>query len=291
LTQSGASTDAVSSEDSEQQSARRPLLAFVLTLLVTGLGQIYNRDFRRAFMFLGSIYIAIVLAALACQPILLILVPATKMVSLLDAPIRARQVNNSGKAKSNRWFIYALYLLGTTALVWIVGRPIHAYKIPSGAMEPTLLIGDHIEANRLAYFGRDVQRGDVVVFKYPEDPTKDFIKRVVAIPGDTVEVKQGQLYLNGARIDAPYARFEVPQGERSNSPRDSLDPTRIQPGQYFMMGDNRDRSYDSRFWGTASRDAIEGRAMFIYWSCGGEDASWLRCFYDVRWSRLFHVVR
>jgi signal peptidase I len=194
---------------------------------------------------------------------------------------------------------------------------VQAYKIPSGSMETTLLIGDHIIVNKLIFglrmpdsiFGltpwagripygkylftiEPVHRGDVVVFVYPEDPTKDFIKRVVAIPGDTIEVKEGQLYLNGARIDAPYARFEVPTGERSNSPRDSLEATRIQQGQYFMMGDNRDRSYDSRFWGTASRDAIEGRAMFIYWSCGGgEDASWIRCFYDVRWSRLFHVVR
>jgi signal peptidase I len=194
---------------------------------------------------------------------------------------------------------------------------VQAYKIPSGSMETTLLIGDHIIVNKLIFglrmpdslFGltpwadkipygkylfqfEQVHRGDVVVFVYPEDPTKDFIKRVVAIPGDTVEVKEGQLYLNGARVDAPYARFDVPSGERSNSPRDSVAATPIPPGQYFMMGDNRDRSYDSRFWGTASRDAIEGRAMFIYWSCGGgEDASWLRCFYDVRWSRLFHVVR
>jgi signal peptidase I len=194
---------------------------------------------------------------------------------------------------------------------------VQAYKIPSGSMERTLLIGDHIIVNKLIYglrmpdsiFGltpfadeipygkylfqfEPVHRGDVVVFVYPEDPTKDFIKRVVAVPGDTVSVKQGDLYLNGARVDAPYTRYEIPPGDRSTSPRDTLEPTVIQPGQYFMMGDNRDRSYDSRFWGPASRDAIEGRAMFIYWSCGGgEDASWLRCFYDVRWSRLFHIVR
>lgn len=194
---------------------------------------------------------------------------------------------------------------------------VQAYKIPSGSMETTLLIGDHIIVNKLIFglrvpdsiFGltpladkipygkylfefEQVHRGDVVVFVYPEDQTKDFIKRVVAIPGDTVEVKEGQLYLNGAAVDAPYARYEVLPGERSTSPRDSLELTRIQPGQYFMMGDNRDRSYDSRFWGPASRDAIEGRAMFIYWSCGGgEDAPWIRCFYDVRWSRLFHLIR
>lgn len=194
---------------------------------------------------------------------------------------------------------------------------VQAYKIPSGSMETTLLIGDHIIVNKLIYglrmpdsiFGltpfadqipygkyiyafEPVHRGDVVVFVYPEDPTKDFIKRVVALPGDTVEIRQGMLYLNGSKVDASYTRFEVPPGERATSPRDSLEQLKLQPGQYFMMGDNRDRSYDSRFWGPATRDAIEGRAMFIYWSCGGgEDAPWIRCFYDVRWSRLFHVIR
>jgi signal peptidase I len=194
---------------------------------------------------------------------------------------------------------------------------IQAYKIPSGSMENTLLIGDHIIVNKMIYglrmpdsvFGwtpfadeipygkylfdfEQVHRGDVVVFVYPEDPTKDFIKRVVGIPGDTVAIRQGMLYLNGSEVDAPYTRFEVPPSDRSTSPRDSLEPLKLQPGQYFMMGDNRDRSYDSRFWGPATRDAIEGRAMFIYWSCrGGEDAPWYQCFYDVRWSRLFHIVR
>jgi signal peptidase I len=195
---------------------------------------------------------------------------------------------------------------------------LQAYKIPSGSMETTLLIGDHIIVNKLVYglrmpdsifgwtpladeipYGRylfrleQVHRGDIVVFVYPEDPTKDFIKRVVAIPGDIVEVREGRLYLNGKMPQAPPGtHYEVPPDQRDNSPRDSLEPTKIQPGHYFMMGDNRDRSYDSRFWGPITRDAIEGRALFIYWSCaGGEESSALECVYNVRWSRLFHLVR
>lgn len=195
---------------------------------------------------------------------------------------------------------------------------IQAYKIPSGSMERTLLIGDHIIVNKLAYglrmpdsiFGltplagsipygqylfklEPVRRGDVVVFVYPEDPTKDFIKRVVGIPGDTVEVKQGQLYLNGKLAPTPPGtHYEVPPGERGSSPRDSLEPTKVLPGHYFMMGDNRDRSYDSRFWGQVTRNAIEGHADFIYWSCaGGEDSWWFQCLYDVRWSRFLNVIR
>jgi signal peptidase I len=192
---------------------------------------------------------------------------------------------------------------------------IQAYKIPSGSMEPTLLIGDHIIVNKLDYgfrlpdslFGltpfsaeipygkylfpiEPVRRGDVVVFVFPEDRTKDFIKRVVAIPGDTVEVRAGILYLNGQRVPDPHAHFEKLPNERvSSSQADYMSPMKLTANQYFMMGDNRDHSYDSRFWGPITRDAIEGRAMFIYWSCADE-LSPLSCFYDVRWYRIFKLV-
>lgn len=193
---------------------------------------------------------------------------------------------------------------------------IQAYKIPSGSMEPTLLIGDHIIVNKLKYgirfpdslfgltpfanelpygkyifqFGA-VHRGDIVVFVFPQDPSKDFIKRVIAIAGDTVEVRGGVLYLNGARAADVHAHFEIPADARvRSSERDYFGPFKVPPGDYFMMGDNRDRSYDSRFWGPVTGDAVEGHALFIYWSCG-DDSSPLTCLYDVRWSRLFHVVR
>jgi signal peptidase I len=207
---------------------------------------------------------------------------------------------------------------GVALILAIVLRTffIQAYKIPSGSMEPTLLIGDHIIVNKLDYgfrlpdsfFGltlfsnevpygkylfpiEPVRRGDVVVFVFPEDQTKDFIKRVVAIPGDTVEVRAGRLYLNGAPVPDPHAHFEKSLAERmAGSQADYMPPLKLGPSQYFMMGDNRDHSYDSRFWGPITRDAIEGRAMFIYWSCADE-LSALSCFYDVRWSRIFSLVR
>ena len=193
---------------------------------------------------------------------------------------------------------------------------VQAYKIPSGSMESTLLIGDHIIVNKLAYglrmpdsifgltplasaipYGKylftsgQVHRGDIVVFVFPEDPTKDFIKRVVGIPGDTIEVKAGVLYLNGQRAPDSYTHFEVPADERSErNQRDYASPLTVPPDHYFMMGDNRDRSYDSRFWGPVNRDGIEGHAMFIYWSCAN-DSSALSCLYDVRWPRLSRPVR
>lgn len=193
---------------------------------------------------------------------------------------------------------------------------IQAYKIPSGSMEPTLLVGDHIIVNKLIFgfrmpdsiFGvtpfadeipygkyifqlERVHRGDIVVFVFPEDQSKDFIKRVIGVPGDIIEVKAGMLYVNGERAADPHAHFEIPPGQRvDSSERDFFGPLKVPPDHYFMMGDNRDRSYDSRFWGPVTRDAMEGRAMFIYWSCA-DDSSPLSCLYRVRWSRLFHPVR
>jgi signal peptidase I len=207
---------------------------------------------------------------------------------------------------------------GVALILAIVLRTffIQAYKIPSGSMERTLLIGDHIIVNKLDYgfrlpdslFGltpfsseipygkylfsiEPVHRGDVVVFVFPEDQTKDFIKRVVGIPGDTIEVKSGLLYLNGVRAPDPHAQFDKSAAERQpGSQADFMPLLKLGPDQYFMMGDNRDHSYDSRFWGPITRDAIEGRAMFIYWSCADENSA-LSCFYDVRWSRIFKLVR
>jgi signal peptidase I len=206
---------------------------------------------------------------------------------------------------------------GVALLLAIVLRTffIQAYKIPSGSMEPTLLVGDHIIVNKLDYgfrlpdsifgltpladtipYGKyvfqiaSVHRGDVVVFVFPEDRSKDFIKRVIGLPGDIVEVKAATVYLNGQRVADPHAHFDKSLSERmTSSQADYMGARKLGPDEYFMMGDNRDHSYDSRFWGPISRDAIEGRAMFIYWSCADNDSA-LSCFYDVRWSRIFNLV-
>jgi signal peptidase I len=187
---------------------------------------------------------------------------------------------------------------------------IQAYKIPSGSMEPTLLVGDHILVNKIVFGLRmpdsilglqipgppygsylfhfePVHRGDVVVFVFPPDRTKDFIKRVVGVAGDTVQVKDGQVILNGVKIPDPHAHFEVSAQERSAvSPRDNFGPVTVPPGKLFMMGDNRDRSYDSRFWGFVDLNDVEGRAMMIYWSWDSDGLGFL----PIRWSRFGQIV-
>ncbi len=187
---------------------------------------------------------------------------------------------------------------------------IQAYKIPSGSMEPTLLIGDHILVNKLIYglrmpdsilglqipglpYGQyllhfePVHHGDVVVFVFPPDRTKDFIKRVIGLPGDTIQIKNGHPWLNGKPMDDPHGHFEVPDQERSPvSPRDSFGPVQVPAGKIFAMGDNRDRSYDSRFWGFVDENDVEGRAFVIYWSWDSDHYGLL----PVRWSRIGMLV-
>lgn len=170
---------------------------------------------------------------------------------------------------------------------------VQAFKIPSGSMMDTLQIGDHILVNKFLYGTkipftdinilpiREPQRLDIIVFKYPEDESKDFIKRVIGEPGDVVEVRKKKLYVNGTPLYETYTiqrDLEIhPPG--IGSPRDHFGPFTVPPGSYFVMGDNRDQSLDSRFWGTVKFEKIKGKAFLIYWSWDGVK-SW------VRWDRI-----
>jgi signal peptidase I len=164
---------------------------------------------------------------------------------------------------------------------------VQAFKFPSGSMLPTLKIGDHLLVNKLAYglripfVGKRVfqvfhpEHDDVIVFVYPEDKTKDFIKRVKAIPGDTIEIRDKTVFINGERIEDPNAWIEPGARSIPNSIRDNFGPFTVPEGQVFVMGDNRDHSHDSRFWGTVPIDDILGKAFILYWSWDDE-AFWPR---------------
>lgn len=174
---------------------------------------------------------------------------------------------------------------------------VQAFKIPSGSMIPTLQIGDHILVNKLSYgirlpvWGSYVldfdkpRRGDVVVFIFPEDRSKDFIKRVIGVAGDSVEIRGKKVFVNGRPIEDPHAHFEGddPQGINLHI-RDDYGPRTVPEGHIFVMGDNRDRSYDSRFWGYVDLNDVLGKAFLIYWSWDGNDR-W------VRWERLGELIR
>lgn len=156
---------------------------------------------------------------------------------------------------------------------------VQAFKIPSGSMEDTLAIGDHLLVNKFMYGTkipfvdkrvltiRDPHQGDVIVFEYPEDPSKDFIKRVIGVPGDVVEGKEKKVYVNGTPYENPHEiHKEKDLIPKEMNPRDTFGPVTVPAGSYFVMGDNRDRSYDSRFWKFVRRDQIKGLAFIKYWS-------------------------
>jgi signal peptidase I len=200
---------------------------------------------------------------------------------------------------------------------------VQAFKIPTGSMETNLLIGDHLLVNKVVYspsWGalessllpkKPIRRKDVVVFKFPEDPTRDFIKRVIGLPGETVEIRDKTVFVDGKALDEPYARFiEAPlhkddpeYGLRAESNRGTWGPETVPADKLFVLGDNRDNSRDSRYWGYLPIDQVKGRALLVYWSYEASRdeyhrtgvVDWLRdtaaAFGKTRWSRFFHVIR
>ena len=173
---------------------------------------------------------------------------------------------------------------------------VQAFKIPSGSMEPTLEIGDHILVNKFIYGTKipftsinlfpwkSPQRGDVIVFIYPLEPEKDFIKRVIGVGGDTVRIVNKKLFINEVEVPDPHAVYKedmILPGEVQK--RDNFGPVTVPKGNLFVLGDNRDRSLDSRFWGFVPLEDVKGKAFIIYWS-------WDRQETTVRWKRLGHLI-
>jgi signal peptidase I len=213
-------------------------------------------------------------------------------------------------------------IFATFTRTWVV----QAFKIPSGSMEKNLLIGDHILVNKFIYGparfaweeallpSRPVRRGDVVVFKFPMDPTRDFIKRCMGLPGDILRMDDKDLYINGRHVnDAPFTYYDdgatYPRDLffHPKRKRDGFDRRIVPPASYFCMGDNRDNSNDSRYWGEVPANHVKGRAFMVYWSFATDEEpiGWagyegrlrqigrvaLNFFTQTRWQRTFRIVR
>lgn len=181
---------------------------------------------------------------------------------------------------------------------------VQAFKIPSGSMLPTLQIGDHLLVNKFIYGIKvpftgnilipitDPERGDVVVFRYPKDPSIDYIKRVVGIPGDRIEIKDKVIYLNGEKMEDPHGYVsESPIYAKGENPRDNLGPISVPEDKIFVMGDNRDNSYDSRFWGFVDKTAILGNAFILYWSWDIKKPLFSADRWtSIKWGRIANIV-
>jgi signal peptidase I len=226
-----------------------------------------------------------------------------------------------GRPSLAREYLEALLiavLLAAFARTFVV----QAFKIPTPSMAENLLVGDHILVNKFVYAAaghgwllpaRAPRRGDVVVFKYPEDPRRDFIKRCVGLPGDLVEIVDKRLHINGHAVDDAGYTYHTDARTYPASPflhpsfrqRDNFGPYTVPNGHYFCLGDNRDNSHDSRFWGPVPAQYLKGRALLVYWSrdpqapaADGEQRDWaqalrrpLDLLAETRWRRSFLVVR
>jgi signal peptidase I len=198
-----------------------------------------------------------------------------------DAPLRSRLREN----------VEAI-LIAIVIALFIRTFVVQAFKIPSGSMKPTLQVGDHILVNKFSYgikipyIGKvifpvgDPQHGDIVVFKFPVDPRKDFIKRVIGAGGDVVEIQDKTVYVNGKPLNHDVGVYTDPRTiAGSLKPRDNFGPITVPKGALFVMGDNRDESFDSRFWGFVPVRDVSGKAFIIYWSWDSDE-------FKVRWGRL-----
>jgi signal peptidase I len=173
---------------------------------------------------------------------------------------------------------------------------LQSFKIPSGSMEDTLLVGDYLLVNKFIYgiqipftdlrlpMLRTPRQGDVLVFKYPNDRSKDFIKRVIGVPGDEIQIRNKHVYVNGIPYNNPHEIHKDPRLlTQGVNPRDNLDPIRVPANSYFVMGDNRDNSNDSRFWGFVNKSDLVGLAIIKFWS-------WDNNAWQVRWQRIGRLI-
>lgn len=212
-----------------------------------------------------------------------------------------------------------------TLVLFLVVRAlvVEAFKIPTGSMEGTLLAGDFLLVNKAVY-GADVpglgmtlpafaepQRGEVIVFNPPHEPAKHYVKRLVGLPGDTLEMRSKLLSVNGVPLSEPYVRHTDPNGDavhpamawqarflrsgprpgRYRPSRDNWGPIVVPPGRYFVLGDNRDNSEDSRYWGFVDRESIRGRPWIVYYSSEPHEEAGTPFLREVRWNRILGRIR
>jgi len=225
------------------------------------------------------------------------------VVNKQKSPKKKKSPAYSGFTKFRKEWLEPI-LVAIVLVVLLKTFVIQNFKIPSSSMEDTLLIGDRLFASKFIYGAkipftdarvfkiRDPKPGDIIVFKYPEDPSKDYIKRCIAVQGQTVEIRDKQIYVDGVLQEVPEDAKFIDRNILNSylGPRDNFPPTTVPPGTVFAMGDNRDNSYDSRFWGFVPFENLKGKALFIYWSIDPD-----RPLYDVihkiRWNRMFNPIR
>lgn len=269
--------------------------AAFLSFLMLGLGQISCGKIKRGvFIYIAGLLltpVAIIILTKSIAPFNILISGALYvglfLFAIIDAISIARNPENTLRMKPIIGYILlvAIWQADSRIVKPIIAGTVkqdfvQAYKIPSGDMKPTLLVGDQILVDKHIYQSSEPNRGDIVIFPFPVNPKQDFIKRVVAIGGDTIEIKEKQVYLNGELLSEPYAVHNdshvIPADQH---PRDYFGPVTVPDDSVFTMGDNRDNSHDSRFWGFVKKDTVKAKIINLYWSWDKEAGK-------VRWDRI-----
>ncbi|MDM8555212.1 signal peptidase I [Desulfococcaceae bacterium HSG7] len=206
------------------------------------------------------------------------------LISLASAIIIIRIIKGNFETTIPRSIgFYLLQMICLVAIALFVRTYVfQAFKIPSPTMKPTLQIGDHIWADKFIYQFNKPERGDIIIFPFPENPKKQFIKRVVAVSGDKVEMRNNELYLNNQKLDEDFIVHH--DLNKQKHAKDNFGPIVVPDNALFVLGDNRDHSYDSRFWGFVDINTVIGKAQSIYWSYSRENS-------QVRWNRIGKSIK
>jgi signal peptidase I len=276
--------------ETEPFQKKNPWFALFLSKILPGLGQLYNRQWLKVLLFI--IGLIIISVTVQFHYLFSLLFLPLSLSALIDAFDSAARMNGSEQRLSDqvstgiKVFVVAVILFEAVPLGdFIRAHFIQAYTMPSGSMLPTLAIGDHIYINKEIQGKGPVRRGDVIVFVYPLDRSKDYIKRVIAGGGDTVEIRDKRIFLNGSPCDDPYGVYKDKNiFPASIMSRDNFGPVIVPANAVFVLGDNRDWSNDSRFWGFVDLKDIRGKAIKIYWSWDSDNGS-------VRWDRIGMMIR
>jgi signal peptidase I len=256
---------------------RKPILAFLLSLVTPGLGQIYNGQLKKGLLYLIGFFLAYIIFSflllkfygMICY---LIIMLGFFLFILLDALLGAIKLKAIALKSYNKWYIYLIIFLLSSVVIqpllgWTIKNSIaRAYKIPSSTMKPALLAGDHLIANMRIYKSGKPKRGDVIIFEYPKDPSKDFIKRVIGLEGEKVEIINNKVYINEKLIDDPWGHYESSGQAKYLKELENFGPVVVPKDSLFVLGDNRNNSQDSRFWGFVDIRKVKGKALYLYWA-------------------------
>jgi signal peptidase I len=255
------------------EKKRNPFLAALATLGTIGLGQLYNGKLRKAIaayaLCLATVAFGIfapLSSSLSWFLIAVILPVLLGLVVAIDAFRDAHRMREIALHPYNRWYVYLAVILIHALLIGqlqekVILSSVHAYKIPTEAMSPTLEIGDRLVADMKAYKKNTPARDDVIIFKYPNNESVPYVKRVIGLPGEKLEIIGRNVYVNGKTLTEEHVQYIDPDSIHGH-----YGPYDIPQGQYFVMGDNRDNSQDSRFWGFVKQHQLLGQARYLYWA-------------------------